>query len=77
MSRQINLFSVQSPVPRAVGFLISFMTVGIGVLRSVGPAELVTRAVVAGTVSYLIVRQLTKLWDWLSEEALHRDSDHD
>lgn len=77
MSRQINLFSVQSPVPRAVGFLISFLTVGIGVLRSVGPAELVIRALVAGTVSYLIVRQLTKLWDWLSEEALHRDSDHD
>ncbi|GAB5441101.1 MAG: hypothetical protein Fues2KO_14500 [Fuerstiella sp.] len=77
MSRQINLFSVQSPVPRAVGFLISFLTVGIGVLRSVGPTELVIRAMVAGTVSYLIVRQLTKLWDWLSEEALHRDSDHD
>lgn len=77
MAQQINLFSVQSPVPRAVGFLISFLTVGIGVLRSVEPAELAIRAIVAGIISYIIVRQLTRLWDWLSEEALHRETDHD
>ncbi|MEQ9407234.1 MAG: hypothetical protein RIK87_05885 [Fuerstiella sp.] len=61
----------RSPLPQAVGFLAGFLTLGIGTLRSVEPAELIVRTVVAGSVTYVVVRVLRLVWYQMSEDILN------
>ena len=72
-----NLFSVQSPVPKAIGCCVCFVTIGVGVLRSVEPFEIGIRSVVAGVVSWLLVKILTQVWHRMSEDALHMEQNND
>ena len=72
-----NLFSVRSPVPQAVGCCVCFVTLGIGVLRDVEPLEIGIRAVVAGVVSWFLIRSLTRIWHRMSEDVLNMESSND
>ncbi len=76
MSEQ-NLFSIQSPVPRAIGCFMCFVTLGVGVLRSVEPFELGVRSVIAGVTSWFIVKALTRVWHRMSEDALNMEQTND
>lgn len=48
----------QQPWGRAIGLLISCLTIVIGIIRVVGPAEIVVRAVIAGGLTAVVVRGL-------------------
>lgn len=68
-----NPVNVDSPIPRAIGFMVCFVTMGIGVLRSVEPTEIVTRSLVAGAVSWVVVKWFRGLLYQMSEDALNTE----
>lgn len=66
-----NPFDPDSLLPKAIGFFVGFMTLGIGILRSVQPFELTVRVVIVAAVSWFAVKTLRKLLYWMSEQALN------
>ena len=70
-----NPFDPDSPLPKAIGFFVGFMTLGIGILRSVQPFELTVRVVIATAFSWFAVRLLRRLLYWMSEEALNAEEE--
>ncbi len=68
-----NPVQLDSPIPKATGFFVGFMTLGIGILRSVQPVELTIRSIVAGAITWLAVKAFRKLLYQMSEEALNAE----
>jgi len=60
-------------LPRVLGFAIGFLTIGIGVVRSVEPSEILTRALAAGVVTWIIARCFALLWMRMSHGILEDD----
>ncbi|MDG1894893.1 MAG: hypothetical protein P8J37_08295 [Fuerstiella sp.] len=61
------------PLSKAFGFSMSMLTLGIGVMRSVGPSEILMRTVAAGVVSWIIARSFGLIWVQMSEGILEDD----
>jgi hypothetical protein len=53
----------KSQVPHSYAVALGFLTIGIGVLRSVGAVELALRAVVVVVVSSVCIRLLMFVWN--------------
>ncbi|MCP4784335.1 MAG: hypothetical protein GY903_31895 [Fuerstiella sp.] len=70
---EMKMTSVSPPLPRVLGFSIGFLTVGIGVLRSIEPAEIMTRALAAGAVTWVIARCFSLLWMRMCDGILEDD----
>ncbi len=66
-----NPFGPDSLLPKAIGFFVGFMTLGIGILRCVQPFELTVRVVIVAAVAWFAVKTLRKLLYWMSEQALN------
>ena len=57
----------KSQTPSAVAWALGFLTVGVGVLRSVEPMELILRAVVVAVVSSFCIRVVMTVWNMPAE----------
>ena len=68
-----NTAATAPPVARVLGFLIAFLTIGIGVLRSVEPSEILTRAFAAGVVTWVIACCFSRLWLQMADGILNDD----
>ncbi len=70
---EMKMTANSPPLPRVLGFAIGFMTIGIGVVRSVEPSEILTRALSAGVVTWIIARCFALLWMRMSDGILEDD----
>ncbi|HIK92801.1 MAG TPA: hypothetical protein EYG03_12590 [Planctomycetes bacterium] len=60
-------------LPRGLGFSVGFLTMGVGVVRSVESSEILTRALAAGAVTWIIARCFALLWMRMSDGLLEDD----
>ncbi|MCP4171429.1 MAG: hypothetical protein GY758_11720 [Fuerstiella sp.] len=58
---------------RVFGFSIGFLTLGVGVLRGVGPSEVLLRGAAAGTLAWMIGRCFAQIWGRMADEILEND----
>jgi hypothetical protein len=70
---EVKTVTAAPSLSRGFGFAIGFLTLGTGVLRSVGPSELLLRAVAAGVMSWLIARCFALIWARMSDGILEND----
>ena len=59
----------KSQAPRSYAAALGFLTVGVGVLRSVEPIELAVRAIIVVVVSTLCIRLLMFVWNSFQPQA--------
>lgn len=65
----MSSLSEKSQLPTNVAFVLGFLTIGVGALRSVGAFELFLRAVVVSVVSSVAVRILLVVWKTSEPDA--------
>jgi hypothetical protein len=62
------------PWGRACGLLVSCVVMLIGIIRSVGPAEIVLRAVTAAVISAICVRAFVRVLQTMADAGADGDS---
>lgn len=70
---EVNTVAASPSLSRVFGFSMGFLTLGVGILRSVGPSELLLRAVAAAVISWLIARCFAVIWTRMSDGILEND----
>ncbi|HIF00372.1 MAG: hypothetical protein ABGZ53_09160 [Fuerstiella sp.] len=70
---KVKMTAVPPSLPRVLGFSIGFLTIGIGVMRSVEPSEIFARALAAGVVTCVIARCFALLWIRMCDGILEDD----
>ena len=60
--------------PKAIGFVFGFLTLGVGVLNSVGPAELLIRATVMAVVATVCAKLVSALWHYLADDEMESEN---
>ena len=63
-------------VPRVLGVAICFLTMGVGVLRSVEPKELLVRAFTAGFLTWIATRQFADLFQRMVDDSSDKEEAH-
>ena len=57
----------KSQTPASLAWALGFLTVGVGILRSVEPTELILRAIVVTVVSSCCIRLVMTVWTTWAE----------
>jgi hypothetical protein len=71
--KKVKTAAAPPSLSRGFGFAMGFLTLGISVLRSVGPSEVLLRAVAAGVMSWLIARCFALIWLRMTDGILENE----